>query len=123
MAWGVLTIDDGSGLSRPEKHAALYRLQCGRCAICGGDFPSKKLLGDHDHQTGLLRGLLCRPCNLVEGRTKSAGTARPAFDAYRANPPAASLGWMWEDPDPPDLPDEVISAILEGTVLPEVRNG
>lgn len=38
-----------------------------RCAVCGVE---DDLVGDHDHQTGLARGILCRPCNLAIGNMK-----------------------------------------------------
>lgn len=34
------------------------------CAICGSH---KQLVGDHNHQTGKPRGILCRNCNLAIG--------------------------------------------------------
>jgi hypothetical protein len=47
---------------RPEEYARLMTAQCGLCAICKRS--SKQALGvDHDHTTGLVRGLLCRNCN------------------------------------------------------------
>lgn len=36
--------------------------QNGKCAICDAE-QSFQLAVDHDHQTGLTRGLLCRNCN------------------------------------------------------------
>lgn len=39
----------------------LYREQSGLCAICGK--PYSILSVDHDHKTGLVRGLLCKRCN------------------------------------------------------------
>lgn len=60
--------------------------QNGHCAVCGE--VRKRLLVDHDHFTGLVRGLLCNRCNSSEGRDFRA----PWFERYRADPPAARLG-------------------------------
>lgn len=66
--------------------ALLREHQAGRCAVCRET--RKRLDVDHDHYTGLVRGLLCRSCNSTEGRDFRA----PWFEHYRANPPAARLG-------------------------------
>jgi integrase len=86
---------DDSGLSAAEKRAWLYQLQDGKCAVCGDH--TEFLVVDHDHATGLVRGLLCWPCNIREGRP---GANYLDIEAYRNNPPAADLGWMWDWPDP-----------------------
>lgn len=38
-----------------------------RCEICGS---SENLCSDHDHQTGLIRGILCRSCNFGIGHLR-----------------------------------------------------
>ena len=55
------------------EYRQLFDRQGGVCAICGKP-ETKAIKGsvchlsvDHDHQTGRLRGLLCRACNLVLG--------------------------------------------------------
>lgn len=47
-----------------EAYEALLEAQDGCCAVCGTR-PTKKmsLCVDHDHETGLIRGLLCGSCN------------------------------------------------------------
>lgn len=49
----------------PEIHQMMYEDQGGRCYFCD-DRPTSGKVGlaiDHDKDTGLVRGLLCRPCN------------------------------------------------------------
>lgn len=40
-----------------------YAFISGSCAICGG----KAAVVDHDHNTGKVRGALCKQCNLLLG--------------------------------------------------------
>ena len=58
----------------------------GRCAVCGDD--GRRLVVDHCHDTGLVRGYLCRSCNVLEG----TGT-NDIFEDYRLRPPAVILRW------------------------------
>lgn len=47
----------------------LFEIQNGCCAICGrreSQF-KQKLAVDHDHKTGIIRGLLCDRCNIAVG--------------------------------------------------------
>lgn len=47
-----------------EDHTKMLSEQNGVCAICGKPDPlSQALAVDHDHETGVVRGLLCSHCN------------------------------------------------------------
>lgn len=83
--------------------------QAGRCAICGCPEPASVL--DHDHATGLIRGRLCRSCNLLEG---FAGDPEDPCVLYRTRNPASMLGIKmpyyspftgWAEPEPNRLVD------------------
>ena len=53
-----------------EAYDALATQQEGRCAICrlSPTTDEKALAVDHDHVTGVVRGLLCERCNLSIGK-------------------------------------------------------
>ena len=63
--------------------AAIEAWQAGRCGICSS---RTRLVTDHDHVTGLVRGLLCQECNTAEA-FRDIGPYR----RYRERPPAAIL--------------------------------
>ena len=58
----------GFGLTADDL-AALIEVQGGSCAICGRQPKpgGRRLAIDHDHETGLVRGLLCYRCNTAIG--------------------------------------------------------
>lgn len=71
--------------SRAEGLSAWHR---GRCAMCGA---RDRLVRDHCHQTGLVRGLLCAPCNASEGAAARDDERWRAWRAWRN--PARAHGW------------------------------
>jgi hypothetical protein len=72
-----------------HSRAALLAWHEGRCAICS-DLAGEDLVEDHDHDTGLVRGFLCRSCNTLEGFSKSETTGSIA--KYRRRTPSQILG-------------------------------
>ena len=74
-----------------EAIAALREGQNGLCPVCDkplGDWPSTAVHLDHCHDTGEVRGLLCRSCNQKEGWVRKFGAR---LGAYLAAPPARIL--------------------------------
>lgn len=77
----------------------VWNRQNGMCAVCR-EAPGQVL--DHDHDTGLVRGLLCKSCNRREGQCAggeilcSPDRTLPCFPEYWQDPPAAWLNWTHE---------------------------
>lgn len=70
------------GISVAERDAMLAA-QGGVCAICGTDTPrSVGWVIDHCHSTGVVRGILCNPCNLSIGLMKDDPTILKAGAEY-----------------------------------------
>lgn len=66
-----------------EERAALWRKQDGKCAICTRDLvlgPDTHI--DHDHNTGKVRGYLCRGCNNGIGHLRDNPEICRAAAAY-----------------------------------------
>lgn len=55
------------GLSEDE-FRELLDSTIGACPICEEEFGSHTACIDHDHETGEIRGIICRKCNLMLGR-------------------------------------------------------
>ena len=49
---------------RPGQYLEMLRTQRHACAICEQEFRKTPYV-DHDHKTGMIRGLLCHPCNTL----------------------------------------------------------
>lgn len=68
----------------PDAYDALAARQQGGCAICR-HCPAthqKALCVDHDHETGVVRGLLCESCNLAVGKFRDSPDLLRAAAAY-----------------------------------------
>lgn len=60
-----------------EVKAELLKEQGYQCAICKHDLrriANANICLDHDHKTGIIRGVLCRGCNGAEGKIKNLAT-------------------------------------------------
>lgn len=58
----------------PEQWETMFESQGRACAICSSDSPggAKYWATDHDHDTGMVRGILCSNCNLGIGYFKDS---------------------------------------------------
>lgn len=86
--WSVGDEDQAVARSAGEGWATvvLRHWQNDVCAVCGWG-ASNGLVVDHDHETGLIRGMLCGSCNISEGSSDDL-----IFRRYRERNPASMLG-------------------------------
>jgi hypothetical protein len=76
----------------PGAYQRMYVFQGQVCAICRRSTGnSRRLSVDHDHRSGLVRGLLCRPCNDFLGWIRDDPEAGRRLYQYLTNPPAKLL--------------------------------
>ena len=80
--------------------------QGGRCGICMQPTAAASQVLDHDHKTGVIRGMLCRNCNGIEGKILSL--ARRGQRQY--DPPwfLKRVTAYWEKHDRPMQPDDLL---------------
>ncbi|MEU0952821.1 endonuclease VII domain-containing protein [Streptomyces niveus] len=83
-------VQDTYGLE-PGEYDKLFEAQGGRCAICGGTRKAN-LDVDHDHSTGIVRGLLCAADNrkVLKYARNDPERLRRAAD-YLESPPAPKI--------------------------------
>lgn len=68
------------GLSVDEMTSLLDTAES--CEICGRDIARDAVNFDHDHQSGTLRGMLCRDCNLLLGHARDEVSTLEAAIRY-----------------------------------------
>ncbi|OOC04763.1 hypothetical protein B0293_20100 [Amycolatopsis azurea DSM 43854] len=115
-SWPAIGGEGNGFVEHDETSAAgqrlLRRWQDERCAICG---ERGKLYLDHDHDSGLVRGLLCHSCN-----TRENGSL--IWENYRERPPSRILRLEFRYFDPnlaghaPDLAEfrESLNGFVSG---------
>lgn len=76
---------------QPSEYAVILEKQKGLCAICLGAIDNPRV--DHDHATGLVRGLLCSRCNSGLGKLgDSREVLRNAMIYLGSAPPLTDTG-------------------------------
>lgn len=74
---------------REGEYDRLYQFQNGRCWLCQrATGATRRLSVDHDHKTGEVRGLLCRPCNTILGHARDNPEFFRRAINYLISPPA-----------------------------------
>ena len=78
------------GISLEDFYRMVAR-QGSRCLGCQEIFVPKDLCVDHDHNSGIVRGLLCNNCNTVLGRVKESDGILYRLSAYLTRNPEKLL--------------------------------
>lgn len=107
-------------------NALLRDVQGNKCIICKSN---EYLIEDHCHKTGMVRGLLCRGCNITEGKMIN----EEPWITYRKYHPANGLFYrykginqQWLDNYPDPLPKRIsfnvkVSDITSGELTKKVE--
>lgn len=76
-----------------DEYALILEHQGGACAICQrATGKTRRLAVDHDHQSGQVRGLLCKPCNRLLGHARDSVEFFERSASYLSSPPALTAG-------------------------------
>lgn len=72
-----------------DQFEMMRQQQKSRCAICNVPFDEKRYrcCVDHNHETNIIRGLLCGPCNHLLGQARENSIILQAAMQYLQNPP------------------------------------
>ena len=83
-----------------ERFRAMREEQGYKCAICRNPLTQKNLCIDHNHETGKVRGLLCKSCNQYLGRIREqAVLLRTAIDYLHYADGGMSPTWIFDAED------------------------
>ena len=74
----------------PDTFQKLLDIQQNNCVVCGKSLKDHKIHVDHDHKTGLVRGLLCWRCNRYRVAQNRSDDIKQVYE-YLLNPPAIQL--------------------------------
>ena len=74
-----------------DEYDEILEYQGGVCAICDRPPKTRRLSVDHDHKTGLVRGLLCYGCNRTLGNNQEEKMHRMSY-YLKHNAPLEALG-------------------------------
>jgi hypothetical protein len=106
--WKILKIKYRNNPISYDIYEELLEYQEHKCAICGADDSFNRMVVDHDHKTGELRGLLCEGCNhTAVGVYERKGKYRTEHHTeiirkYLSDPPINHIptslkhGWKYE---------------------------
>lgn len=85
-------IGETYGITKAE-YNAIWQYQGGVCAICvrATGTGRRRLSVDHCHTTGMVRGLLCQPCNKMLGHLRDDPVAFKRSIGYLRQPPAVAV--------------------------------
>lgn len=80
----------------------LIKAQGNRCAICEAnlDHVGGRPCLDHDHETGLIRGVLCSNCNGIEGQIRNLANRAKRFNSIPEWVKSLMDYWEWHKNNP-----------------------